>query len=223
MIVSAATPARPRCPHCVGQEQRLVLHDVPWQEYEMMGRALRDRPRLRLTYDRGTLELMTTSHEHEFYKTWLDRFFQTLAEEHNRPIAPAGSMTFQREDLDRGFESDGCYWVAHEQQRRGRMTWDPALDPPPDLVVEIEISRSCQDRMSVYAAFGVPEVWCFDGAALRVYLLKPDRTYRQEERSPYFPAVPPEGIVPFLQPDQARDFLSSVRAFRAWVREKLAE
>ncbi len=188
-----------------------------------MVKLLMGRPRLRITYDQGTLELMTTSNEHEFYKTWIGRMFQTLAEEYNLPIAPAGNMTFQREDVIKGFESDECYWISHETQRRGRITWDPETDPPADLVIEIEISRGCLDRMSIYASFGVPELWCFDGQNLRIYLLQPDRTYLQVERSPYFPAIPPDGIVPFLQPNQPNDFLSIVRAFRAWVREQLAK
>ena len=90
-----------------------------------------------------------------------------LAEECDRNLVSAGNMTFQREDLDRGLEPDDCYWIAHEPQMHNKLTWDPAIDPPPDLVLEIEISRSAQDRMGIYAALRVPEVWRFDGETLR--------------------------------------------------------
>src|SRR5262249_31014285 len=46
-------------------EQRLLLHGVPWSAYVAIGEALKDRPGLRLTYDRGRLEFMTLSPEHE--------------------------------------------------------------------------------------------------------------------------------------------------------------
>lgn len=223
MIVPALVQARSKCPHCEGHEQRLVLHDLTWQDYQTISRVLVDRPKLRLTYDRGTLEFMTTSNEHELYKAWLARLFDVLADECNLPLVYGGSMTYEREDAERGFEPDESYWIAHAEQRRGRMVWDPAVDPPPDLIFEIKVSRSSQDRMGIFAHFGVPEVWCFDAAYVRVYVLQADRSYRQVEQSPTFPTLPLEGLVPFLQPQQGQYLRDTIRAFRAWVREQLAK
>jgi Uma2 family endonuclease len=202
-------------------EQRLLLNSVGWTEYLAIGDVFRDRPALRLTYDRGTLEFMTTSPAHEIYKHWLGRAIETLAEELNLPIRPAGNMTFQRSDLERGLEPDQCYWIANEAQVRGRMDWLPERDPPPDLVVEIEISRSAINRLGIYAALGCPEVWRFDGESLRVAVLQADRTFQAVERSPTFAAIPLAGLVPFLIPSEQVDYLSGIRAFRAWVRQEL--
>src|SRR5215831_16447807 len=91
-------------------EQRLLLDGVDWQSYLAIGRALVDQPALRLTYERGSLELMTPSPRHEIYKKHLARFIEILAEEQNRPFATAGSMTFQNEELGRGLEADDCFW-----------------------------------------------------------------------------------------------------------------
>jgi Uma2 family endonuclease len=143
---------------------------------------------------------------------------ETIAEEFGLPIATAGQMTFQRKDLERGIEPDDCFWIAHERHMRTKKTWEPDRDPPPDLVLEIEVSRSALNRMGIYAALGVPEVWCCDGDSLRVYLLQTDRTYQRADRSPTFPAVPPEGIVPFLELSEKTDYLGMVRAFRAWLK-----
>ncbi len=201
--------------------QRLLLHDVSWDSYMAIGAALCDRPGLRMTYDRGELEFMTTSPQHEMYKRLFGRLIEALAEECQLPFVCAGSMTFQRPDLDHGLEPDDCFWIAREPRMRGKLTWDPAIDPPPDLALEIEISRSALNRMGIYASLGVPEVWRFDGAALRVELLQADRTYRADVRSPAFPAIPVSDLVPFLQPSPSVDSLSAMRAFRAWVREQL--
>ncbi|HEV3204639.1 MAG TPA: Uma2 family endonuclease [Gemmataceae bacterium] len=200
------------------KEQRLFLNSIAWEEYEGIGKILKDRPGLRLTFDQGMLELMTTSPEHEKYKMWLGRFIETLAEEFNFAIEPGGNMTLRREDLDRGLESDQCYWIAHEKQVRGKLTWDPACDPPPDLVLEIEISREGQDRMTIYAALQVPEVWRFDGELLRVFVLQPDRNYHHVENSPTFPGVPLVEMIRFLEAFKTQDYLSVVRSFQGWVR-----
>ena len=204
-------------------EQRMLLHDVSWDSYLAIGNALCDRPALRMTYDRGSLEFMVTSSQHEIYKRWFSRLIEALTEECNQPIVTAGNMTFQREDLVRGLEADDCFWIAQEPRMRGKLTWEPAIDPPPDLALEIEISRSALPRMSIYAALGVPEVWRFDGNTLRVELLQSDGTYAVAERSLAFPRIPVSELVPFLQPSAELDSLSVLRSFRVWVREHLEQ
>jgi Uma2 family endonuclease len=205
------------------EAQRFLLDNVSWHAYKAIGDALTDRPALRLTYDRGRLEFMVTSHEHEKYKARLARLLDTIAEELNLRIEPAGNMTFRREDLERGLEPDECYWIANEAHMRAKVNWDPVQDPPPDLVIEIEITRSALNRMSIYAVLGVPEVWRFDGETIRIERLQADGKYQPSENSPTFPGVPMAGIAEFLQPSETVDYLSMVRAFRAWLWEQLGK
>lgn len=127
-------------------------------------------------------------------------------------------MTFQREELDRGFEHDDCFWIANETAVREKMTWEPDKDPPPDLALEIEVSRSALNRMALFAAFRIPEVWCYDGAELRIYLLQADGTYQLSERSLAFPLIPVKELVRFFPPIGNTDYLGAVAAVRAWVR-----
>jgi Uma2 family endonuclease len=210
-------PFAPAPPRFTG-EHRFVLRNLTWENYVNIGQQLADRPALRLTYDRGTLEFMTTSPRRERYKHWLGRFLETIAEELNRPIAPGGSMTFQREDLDRGFELDGCFWIAIESAMRAKLTWEPAKDPPPDVGLEMEVSRSALNRMAIIAAFGIPEIWCYDGEELRIYLLQADGAYLLSERGLAFPSIPVTELARFFPPAGNTDYLSAVAAVRAWVR-----
>jgi len=199
-------------------EQHLLLHNVSWESYVAIGNALPDWPALSMTYDCGSLEFMTHSSEHEIYKTWIAKLIDTIAEELGLPAVTAGQMTFQREDLRKGIEGDACYWIAHEPQVRGKLHLDPTADPPPDLMLEIEVSRSALSRMGIYAALHIPEVWCFDGGSLRVYHLQPDGKYQLGDRSLAFPTVPLEGLAPYFLPSETIDYLSMKRAFRAWLR-----
>ncbi len=215
LLTQPGTPVQPT-------GQRLVLRAVSWQEYIALGEVLRDRPALRMTYDRGSLEFTTTSPEHERLKKWLARVLEALAEEFGLEVATAGNMTFQREDLERALEPDDCFWIAHEEQMRTRQEWDPSRDPPPDLVLEIEVSRSALNRMGIYAALGVPEVWRCDGERIHVHLLRPSGEYREVEASPTFPGIPVAEIIPFLQQNAARGYLGMVRAFHEWVRQHRA-
>jgi Uma2 family endonuclease len=222
-IISQPAPPASTSKLPPAQEQHFLISNVPWQAYVAIGNALLDRPGLRLTYDRGNLEFMTTSPRHEFYKKWLNRFIETVAEELNRPIAPGGNMTFERQDLEKGLEGDEVFWIEHEPKMRRKLTWDPVLDPPPDLALEIEVSRSVIDRLPIYAALKVSEVWTFDGTSIQVHLLQATGTYQFCERSQIFPEIPVAEMVRFLGADQTSDYLTAVREFRGWVRGLLGK
>jgi Uma2 family endonuclease len=202
--------------------QRLVLSGIDWPTYKAMSDLLAER-NVRLTYDRGELEFMTLSPEHEHDKKFLARLVEALTEELDIDIASFGSMTCRREDLARGFEPDECYWIAHEPQVRGRTSIDLDVDPPPDLALEIEITRNIIDRLPLCAALRVPEVWRWDGVKLRVLLLGPDGQYAVAERSAAFPFLPLQEFAGFLTATDAQSETKLVRAFRAWVQAHAQE
>jgi Uma2 family endonuclease len=164
------------------------------------------------------MEVMTVSPKHENRKTLLARLVETLTEEMEIDIASFGSTTSRREDLKRGLEPDESYYIENEATVRGREEIDLQVDPPPDLAIEIEVSRSTLNRMAIYAALGVPEVWRWDGTTFRVSLLGSRGAYRQSDRSKAFSFLPLGEFVQFL----ARTDLSEtqlLRSFRMWVRK----
>jgi Uma2 family endonuclease len=202
-------------------EQRFRLSGVPWASYVAIGEALRDWP-IRITYDRGELEFMTTSRPHERGKSLWGRLVDALTEELNIDVSCGGSMTFQREDLEKGFEPDNCNWIQHERQMRDKYTYDSKTDPPPDLGLEVEVSTSALDRMSIFAAVGMPEVWRWDGETVHVHLLGPDGNYVESEYSRAIPFLRVQELVRFVNMRTRLSDTAIVRAFRMWVREQQA-
>ena len=197
-------------------DQRFRLSMIPWDKYVVYSDGLGPR-HVRVTYDRGEMELMTLSSRHEHKKRRLGRLVETLTEEMEIDIASFGSMTCRREDLERALEADELYWIENEPEVRGRDDIDLEVDPPPDLALEIEISRSTMNRMAIYAALRVPEVWRWNGESLRMMLLTSRGAYRQSDRSKAFPFLPLAEFVEFLlQSDQSETQL--IRSFRTWVR-----
>lgn len=201
--------------------QRLLLNGVSWRTYLRLLRALADR-RLRITYDRGALEIMTLSPEHERFKNLLGYLILVLVEELGRNMASFGSMTFQGRKRRRGLEPDQCYWIQNEALVRCQDTIDLSRDPPPDLVVEIDISPSALDRLAIYTALRVPEVWCFDGHSLRIQLLSAAGKYGESQNSQAFPFVPPGEVLRFLQLRSTLSETEMLRQFRLWVRQRIA-
>jgi Uma2 family endonuclease len=198
-------------------EMRYLLHDISWRFYEQFLAEIGDRP-IRLTYDRGSLELMSPSFEHETAGAVLGRLIGVLAEELNLRVKAGKSTTFRREDLERGLEPDECYYTANVPLILGRTEIDLTHDPPPDLAIEVDITRSSLDRMGIYVALGVPEVWRYDGSTLEVHVLQPGGGYARRERSLSFPQVDPTVLPEFVHRGIHTDDTTLVREFRAWVR-----
>lgn len=214
----AATLAAPKT-----DTERIVLRGVSWSVYEALLRDLADQ-HVYLTYSGGDLELMSPSRRHETWKTRLGRLVENLAEELAIPMAPCGSTTFKREDLAKGLEPDECYYVQHEAAVRGDNEVDLSVAPPPDLVIEVDITYRALGREPIYAALGVPELWRFDGERLEFLALAADRSYQPLPRSLAFPMLSLSDLQRFVQMfrDGDKDDTSILRAFREWVRGTLS-
>jgi Uma2 family endonuclease len=150
----------------------ILLNNITWQTYESLRSNLAEQAGIRLTYDRGKLEIMTPLAPHEKYKKLLGSFVEALTEETDRDICSLGSLTCKKEDLARGLEPDRCYYIQNEQVVWDKDQIDLNQDPPPDLVIEIDITSSSIDRLELYASLGVPEVLRYDGTRLIVYQLQ---------------------------------------------------
>lgn len=215
-------PVLEQPPDVATSSQRFIFRDADWPMYMGFLKALGER-HVRLTYDRGRMELMTLSHRHEHSRSLLGRFVEVLTEELNLPMRSSGGTTLNREDLDQGLEPDESYYIENEPLVREKDEINLDIDPPPDLAMEIEVSRSALNRMGIYAAMKVPEVWRYDGEKILVYQLGADGQYIRVERSPHFPFLPINEVEAFLKRRTEMDETSLVRAFRQWVREQIAK
>lgn len=195
-----------------------VVDGVSWDEYEAMLNWIDDRP-IRVNYDCGALELMSPSTEHEFAKDGLATLLKLLALGLDRTIRGGGSPTLRSRLVDRGLEPDACFWIASEPRLRHKLAWDPAVDPPPDLVVEVERSRTVLDRLAILAALGVPEVWRFRGDGIHVLVLQQDGTYAGSTVSRSFPEVPVARLVDFTARIADQGETAVMRDFMAWIQD----
>jgi Uma2 family endonuclease len=200
-------------------EERIQLSGISWQTYETLLAELSYHRRLRLTYNRGILEIMAPSPEHEFYKEIVGRFVETLAEELKIRIYPLGSTTFKRSELS-GAEPDKCFYIQNLNAVKGKKRIDLTQDPSPDLVIEIDITSNSVNRFEVYADMGVPEIWRYDGNLFSVNRLE-NQTYVYSEQSLAFPDVPVQEISRFLQQAANMDYLELISAFRSWVKSQI--
>ncbi len=208
-------------PHAAVDGQRFLLRGIPWSGYEAMLAILDERP-IRVTYDRGDLELMSPSIPHEEVGRLLGLFVQALAEELGFPCLGLKSATWRKRLEERGLEADESFYLANAERivALGKKI-DLEFDPPPDLCIEVEITRSALQRMPIYAALGVPEVWRHDGETLKVATLGPDRTYFYGDQSPSMPFLPIAEVVRLVALAEGMEHARWGRMVRSWIRKTL--
>jgi Uma2 family endonuclease len=193
--------------------QTFVIDGVSWESYQAVTNALLDR-NIRITYDRGRLEFMSKSYLHECLSRFFVQIILILTEELNVPRSTAGSTTLSKQLLERGIEPDESFYLANAHRVRGREQIDLTVDPPPDLSVEIDITRSSINRLGIYAALRIPEVWRFDGDQLEVRVLNSQGDYEIVAASRSFPTVPLSDIQSVLERFNQVDEVTLMREFR---------
>lgn len=200
---------------------RVLLKNISWQTYQSLLKDFEQQPAIRLTYDRGLLEIRMPLDPHETYKKLLGRLVEALTEELGVEIRSLGSRTCDREDLARGLEPDQCYYIQNEQAVWDKEQIDLSLDPPPDLAIEIDITSSSINRLDIYADLGVPEVWRYDGQSLTMSRLE-NKQYQFCSRSIAFPLLATDDMARFLNLKKTTRDNALIHLFRTWVRNHLA-
>ncbi|MEH1898953.1 MAG: Uma2 family endonuclease [Nostoc sp.] len=201
-------------------EQKTVLHNISWETFEALLRDTGKDRGSRFAYDCGVLEIMTPLFEHENAKIQFDRFILVLAEELEIEIRSAGSTTLKQKISKRGIEPDTCYYIQNELAIRGKQTLDLENDPPPDLAIEIDITSSSVNKLGIYSALGVTELWRYDGQNLKFYQLIEEQ-YVECKFSIAFPLVSVSEISRFIEQSKSMGEIALLKSFRAWVRKKI--
>ena len=195
-------------------EQRVILHGVTWETYEQLLTNFADRSAPRFSFDRGVLEIVSPTPRHEQDNLALAQVVGLVAEELEIDFRPVGSTTYRREGLKQGFEADSSFYIVNQRFARDLAEIDPKVDPPPDLVIEIDVSHSSLDKLPIYAGLGVPEVWRCQADRVTIRVLE-GGTYREVEESRVLPPLTANRLTEFLLQSRQQRRLDWIRAVRS--------
>jgi Uma2 family endonuclease len=199
--------------------QRILLEAISWHEFEAIIEELGEHRGTRIAYSKGTLEIVSPLPEHEKAKVVVSDLLKVLLDELDMPWESLGSTTFRREEMAAGIEPDDCFYIQHQAAMVGKDRIDLAVDPPPDLAIEIDVTSTT--ALQAYAALQVPELWRYHNRALQIFVLR-DGTYVLSPRSPTFPHIPVvEGVTQFVEMSRTAGTAPALRAFRQWVQEHI--
>lgn len=180
-------------------EPRIPLHGVSWEQYEAMVTAVGSRPRLRMTYLEGLLEIMTISAEHEMLKKMIARLIETYALEKDVDLFSCDSATYRNAAAARGLEPDESYCVGTRKEF-------------PNFAIEVVLTSGGLDKLKVYQGLGIPEVWFWQDGRLMVQRLQADGdAYTPVSRSVLLPDLDLDLLPEHIRPE---DEPQAVKAFR---------
>ena len=187
-------------------EPRIPLHAVTWEQYETLIKTVGDRPRLRMSYLDGTLEIMTISPEHEMIKKMIARLLEIYAIEADLALYSTGSATFRQRAARRGLEADESYCL----DRRKDI---------PDIAIEVVLTSGVIDKMTIYQGLGVLEVWVWQAGTIVVQQLREDRSgYTECPSSALIPELNLQLLAHHILPQEEPQAL---RRFRTLIRKQI--
>ncbi len=202
------------------QADRVLLHNITWQQFESLLECLGERRSSRIAYDSGTLEIMTPLPEHEYFKQSISIAIEDIAEVLDYNYESYGSTTWRREVELAGLEPDNCFYFQNESLVRGKLQFDLNQDPPPDLALEIDLTSKSLNRFPIYARLGIPEIWCYEQGKLRIYQLESGQ-YNEVEQSSIFPMLSIRQLPELIESHRFQGRRALRRAVRQWVREQV--
>jgi len=201
-------------------EGRVILRNVGWETYERLISEREERRVPRFYYDRGVMEILSPSKRHETLGEIVALLVELVAVELDVDVESAGSTTFKREDLLRGFEPDKCFYFLENVERvRGKDDLDlDAGDPPPDLVVEVDITSPSLDKLPIYARLGVREVWRYAGGGFVILGLEDEGGYAEMAGSRFLPILTGDTLARLVEEGLTTRRPDWVRKVREWAR-----
>ena len=198
----------------------MIVPDVSWEDYQQLVAEANNQNGVRLTFAQGSLEIMSPLPIHEKYKEFLLRLMDRLSTLMGFDLESLGSTTFNQEWLDNGVEPDTCFYIKNAAKIIGKNRIDLAVDPPPDIAVEIDISHRSTTKLKIYEELRVPEIWLYDEQKLQILLLT-ETGYADSPTSQSFPFLTSEALTQFLERSKTEGQGAVLRVFREWVKTKL--
>jgi Uma2 family endonuclease len=198
---------------------RVVVRNVPWEFYARMRDDDANR-HLRMSYYKGTLEFMSPRYRHEKSAARLGQLVMKLAEVLDIPCTESRSTTFRNPGEAVGKEADTSFYLAHEELIRDKDEIDLAVDPPPDLAIEVDNLNDSRGKLPIYAALRFPEVWRYDAKAGVLWFgrLEHDGTYTSLERSECLPMLTPARVLEALALCRGLPESRWGRLLQEWIR-----
>jgi Uma2 family endonuclease len=200
-------------------EDRVLLRNISWETYERLLAEQVDVTGTHFYYDDGNLEIVVVNLGHEAANRTLARIAEITAVETAGDYVATGCTTFKRDDLEKGFEPDSSFYFRRADEVRGKDKIELPADPPPELIVEVDITSSSLNHFPLYAAIGIAEIWRYDGKRVCFHRLE-GSVYNTIDVSVALPPMTAGQATVFVERVRHEKAIDWLRAVRQWIRDR---
>jgi Uma2 family endonuclease len=194
----------------------VIFQGVTWEEYEELLDQVGEASGVRISYNDGTLKVMSLSVEHEICVRFIEHLIGAITIKLRINIISTGSATMRKKKKKKGNEPDASFYVQTASEIGKRLDLDFEVDPPPDIAVEVDIHHDSMDKDSIYAALGVPEIWRYDGWTASIRRLQ-DNSYVETETSSALPMITSAILTEYLTRLREEGEFAVIIAFDEWL------
>lgn len=199
--------------------EKHIYYGVSWDTYLQLLEELGDDRSVRLTFNNGALEIRSPKRLHEQITRLIDMVVTLLAFELGLNVDNCGAMTLRVAPAQRGGEPDSCFYIANEAKVRGIENLDLQVHPPPDVVLEVDITSPSLDKFGLYLEARVPEVWRYDGAHVSFHALTVDR-YENVSHSLSFPHLTAAMLERYLNIGREKGSTAMLQTVKSEISQK---
>lgn len=190
--------------------QRLILQGISWEFYEQLLNEYKGSNALHFAFDNGNLEVEVPLGKHEVPIGLLADLVSNICVEKDIEIRNVRSTTFRKRAKAKGIEPDTAFYIQKAAQVRGVLDFNLSKVPPPDLAIEVDVTSPSLNKLPIYAALGISEIWLYKGGKVEFLKLVGEK---------YMP-IKNSIAVPFLTSEKATEFLKTGlnESFNIWVK-----
>ncbi len=156
-----------------------------WQDYCALRQSRGDGSIPRIKYRNSEVLLMSPLPRHGREANILADIVKALLDSKNCNYEAFTPITMELPEAG-GIEPDYCFYINNWQAVVGKDRLNWGIDPPPDLVIEIDVTT--YTATDDYLPYGVPEVWLFKHNQLSISTLESGE-YQPQATSRYFPEI----------------------------------
>lgn len=196
--------------------KKLILQNISWEFYEQILDEYKGSNAVHFAYDDGFLEVEVPLLKHEVPIGLLSDLVSTICIELELDIRNVGSTTFRKPARSKGCEPDSAFYIQNVRKIKGLLEIDLSKDPPPDLVIEVDVTSPSLNKLPIYAALGVTEIWLYKGEKVEFYKLYGE-FYQEIENSIVFPKLSSKLATEFLQSGIEENYSKWIKKVRQWV------
>lgn len=196
----------------------ITFGNTTWNDYETLINAVGEASHLRISYTRGNLKVMTLSSLHENYSALVQTLITHLSFRKKIKVLCYKSTTMKVTKELRGVEPDGCFYVQSADKLPNKLRIDFSQDPMPNIILEIDIYHDSKSKFEIYSAFGVKEIWRYDGKNFEIYELKKNGEYKEIKQSKSLPILTAKVLNNLLNQSNEKDQYEILLDFEEWLK-----